>query len=1348
MLELSELQIGQEIGLSDGRNATVRYLGNPHFAAGDWVGVELEDGSGKNDGAVQGQRYFDCPPSHGMFIKPAAIRIEQDEPARRPTKAVDWRANGVAMQGRPPSMSATGALRRQSVLDPQADKRRSVNAGSPTPAARPAGVSRLTVGNAFGGTTSKNREDDMADNQQSPSKSPTKQLGSTASSGNPSRTNTPASSVRRSMLPPGKGPRTPMAPPSRPSIVGAMNGSVRPSSTSSSSHSRAPSNGLSMRPSAKDRLGSASGESQQYQSSGHQSPTESLPPEVLPPPKSEVQDDRPNRPTSPSLSRISAFSPSAMSERPVSSRERSPSATNRRGATIPNGGKRSQEMDDLEAKLRVMERKRIDDRDKIKALEKVQADRDKFEGIIQKLQTKMQPQQHEITALKKQLKEEEDKIQVLEAQQTENDTINEMATLDREMAEETAESLKLELDTLRQRHEELELEVEVLREENQELGQEMSPEEKTTQGWLQMERSNERLREALMRLRDVTQQQEADLKDQVTELEQDLEDMNKLKEEYQQTREKLLQSDANLDELRQQLDTALGAEEMIEELTDRNMALNEKMDELRQTIEDLESLKELSDELEINHMETEKQLLDEIDYNEALLSEEARKSAIQDGTIQDLEYTVNRFRVLAKNMQSEIEDMRTSQQLSETEANELSNRSRAMMDLNMRLQVSASKAQVKAIGLELEKMNAQESAEHLAIVQLFLPESFKSERDSVQALLRFRRIGFKANMMHHVVKERMSGQSAPGQDDDIFAFCSVLDKLTWVSSTCERFVRNIQTCDLEAFRRLGGASYELEPVERALNVWIDGLKRDDLKGEQCAMELQRSIALMGHLAEIHISEDLEHYADDVNLRAQMMQSYLENTATAFARIKSLSETKFPPPSEESEEENADYEDFLRKIDSLVSQTRSARVISSKAIRQLEDMKSRSLTLEFSTLTSVETAQNATSELATSTRSTGSSIIKILGEESRPTPLTYQDLSHAIAHQTSFSSLSSKIHSTTGHLQAFYNLTSSLTHTVEFPSPPPPPPWKILAQNMRAATADMAARETELARLKEEVAAKNTTLAMREQSAEELSVKVEILEKRVGDSGGRREKVRELEAEVGSAKSKERALVSKLSDLQTELRNLESEREEWKQSPQAAPPTAQPGQSTGTTTTSASSLHEIACLKAEIATLQSSIRYLRSTSHAHTLSTAQSFLSTPIIPSSPPPPLIQTEAKDVLKEMLNLISQPANRIVKLQARERGNRLKWQPVRETSSWKAQRLKEEWTEWTEWRDAVAKKTVYNQKEDERRQEARSKNAARERAMSTNVPMRLPRKVGIEGQVQVVRPGEWEEFKGESGS
>ena len=149
MPELSDLQVGEIIELSDGRSATIRFLGNPHFAAGGWVGVELDDATGKNDGSVKGQRYFDCPAGYGMFVKPSAVRTVEDESTPKPALRANGKINGAMAKGRPSNMSTIGEARRQSVLDPAASKRKSVNAGSPTPVARPAGVSRLAVGTQY-----------------------------------------------------------------------------------------------------------------------------------------------------------------------------------------------------------------------------------------------------------------------------------------------------------------------------------------------------------------------------------------------------------------------------------------------------------------------------------------------------------------------------------------------------------------------------------------------------------------------------------------------------------------------------------------------------------------------------------------------------------------------------------------------------------------------------------------------------------------------------------------------------------------------------------------------------------------------------------------------------------------------------------------------------------------------------------------------------------------------------------------------------------------------------------------------------------------------------------------------
>lgn len=141
MGDLSDFEVGQTVELQDGRIAKIRFTGEALFATGHWLGVELDDASGKNDGAVQGQRYFDCKPGHGMFVRPS-VAIVLDQPTPRQNGPLNGRANGLPAKARPQSIAAAG-LRRQSTVDTGMLKRQSINSGSPTPGGR--GVQRLGV---------------------------------------------------------------------------------------------------------------------------------------------------------------------------------------------------------------------------------------------------------------------------------------------------------------------------------------------------------------------------------------------------------------------------------------------------------------------------------------------------------------------------------------------------------------------------------------------------------------------------------------------------------------------------------------------------------------------------------------------------------------------------------------------------------------------------------------------------------------------------------------------------------------------------------------------------------------------------------------------------------------------------------------------------------------------------------------------------------------------------------------------------------------------------------------------------------------------------------------------------
>ncbi len=51
----------------------IRFIGNTEFAEGLWIGVELDDPNGKNDGSVQGVVYFICKQNYGIFCRPTQL---------------------------------------------------------------------------------------------------------------------------------------------------------------------------------------------------------------------------------------------------------------------------------------------------------------------------------------------------------------------------------------------------------------------------------------------------------------------------------------------------------------------------------------------------------------------------------------------------------------------------------------------------------------------------------------------------------------------------------------------------------------------------------------------------------------------------------------------------------------------------------------------------------------------------------------------------------------------------------------------------------------------------------------------------------------------------------------------------------------------------------------------------------------------------------------------------------------------------------------------------------------------------------------------------------------------------
>uniref|UniRef100_A0A0K8TT97 Putative cytoskeleton-associated protein n=1 Tax=Tabanus bromius TaxID=304241 RepID=A0A0K8TT97_TABBR len=109
--------IGQRVWVGGIRPGQIAYIGETHFAPGDWAGIVLDEPSGKNDGCVSGKRYFQCEPKKGIFSRltrlthePLNIDVSQKDKEATPP--------GVTRSIISPmrALSPTSSLRSSSIL--------------------------------------------------------------------------------------------------------------------------------------------------------------------------------------------------------------------------------------------------------------------------------------------------------------------------------------------------------------------------------------------------------------------------------------------------------------------------------------------------------------------------------------------------------------------------------------------------------------------------------------------------------------------------------------------------------------------------------------------------------------------------------------------------------------------------------------------------------------------------------------------------------------------------------------------------------------------------------------------------------------------------------------------------------------------------------------------------------------------------------------------------------------------------------------------------------------------------------------------------------------------------------
>jgi dynactin 1 len=491
------------------------------------------------------------------------------------------------------------------------------------------------------------------------------------------------------------------------------------------------------------------------------------------------------------------------------------------------------------------------------------------------------------------------------------------------------------------------------------------------------------------------------------------------------------------------------------------------------------------------------------------------------------------------------------------------------------------------------------------------------------------------------------------------------------------------------------------------------------------------------------------------MRTLVMQSHLENAAAAMTAMKAMVQTIIP--SQGDEDELAQH--FTRKTDFVITHTRSAKVIIGKAVRALEDLKTRSLSLMPDTLQSFEQCETSTQELADFSRNIGDDLYTLLHEEGRAEPFTYLEVQSTVHRTTTtlfassesdlFSTYSNKLRSVTNGLADLAAMASDLEITQEFERAPAP--WVLRSQELKSSKTVPVDAEEEMRRLKDDNHERARLIAMRDQTLEEASVKIELLESRMRDATKKNERITELEKRIDDARKHEAELTESLESRDKEITTMEAEREKLKKIAEdtKAIGVVVPGSKAGQERAVATA-RQMEVLKTEIESLQAAVRYLREDNRRARIIDHQNldWLEAPLKKSPSKEEqrkaLVLAEGHDVLNELLNLAT--TSKVYDLTTMPK-NRLAWRPAKTTPRYHVAKQREDYESWSSWSEAVVKKGDALAERDANRGIGRKPR----RNMAAKVALRLPelegKGIGSGRGVEIVEPEDFEGFRGRLG-
>lgn len=548
------------------------------------------------------------------------------------------------------------------------------------------------------------------------------------------------------------------------------------------------------------------------------------------------------------------------------------------------------EVKDLQEKLETLRGKRAQDKDKLKEFEKTKIQLQQLQEFKTKIMESQSELQRELQKAKQEAKAAIEAREQHAEEMADFAEAVEMTTLDREMAEEKCESIQAELEQTKEKLEEVTMDLEILQNEISSKGTDSAATDYKTK---QLEQQNERLKDALVNIRDIAAEDKQMYQRSQKEIDRQKSEIAELSRIKEKLSSQIDTYEKQMSDLKEQVDAALGAEEMVEKLAERNLNLEEDINKLRDTVNDLEALHDMNEELQENARETEVELREEIDFANARCREMQQKLEASHETTVDFEQTIFRFRELTESMKDRNREL--VEQLEKVTDKVIA----APKDLyDFKIKFSETKAHAKAVEMELRRLEVEQANEHIKYLCAFMPESFLSsggDHDGVLILLLIPRLVWKTEILMNQLREKYAAPEAvtmetviKGHTVEQYGFCThFMFILKSLQTLLHQYISILNGCSVEVFVKVGSLYPEIAVQEKAVDFYLDLLKKDQLDENVILEPIEKGLSYFHHLYGVYLNNERVDCTTLMIDHATLLILACDSIGTELERLKIL-----------------------------------------------------------------------------------------------------------------------------------------------------------------------------------------------------------------------------------------------------------------------------------------------------------------------------------------------------------------------------------------------------------------------------------------------------------------------------